>query len=221
MANVGKHRTPQQIKLMAEQQAERTNWNDGGLVVFSGLLYFNLIELSLLNVEDLLTERGKFITSFVMPERISGAKGRLVSIGKRGFIVDVINHVIEHRKNNCLGIIKNTGMYCGLEPDTRFFLNDKGEAFKLKKNGSDNYQPYALRRYLKALNLGEGIDTRSLQESFIANVWNASRDSGVGDVDILKSLQKLTGLTTNTLRPKVIRRDKSVLDTVKYLYENL
>lgn len=156
-----------------------------------------------------------------MPERISGDKGRLINIGKRGFVVDVINRVIEHRKNNGFGIIKNTGMYFGLEPETRFFLNGKGEPFKLKKNSSDNYQPYALRRYLKALNLGEGIDIRSLQESFIANVWNASRDSGVGDVDILKSLQKLTGLTTNTLRPKVIRRDKSVIETVKNLYENL
>lgn len=221
MAFVGKHKTPKQIKLMAEQQANRTNWNDSGLIVFSGLLYFNLIELSLINVEDLITERGSLLTSFVMPERISGDKGRLINIGKRGFVVDVINRVIEHRKNNGFGIIKNTGMYFGLEPETRFFLNGKGEPFKLKKNSSDNYQPYALRRYLKALNLGEGIDIRSLQESFIANVWNASRDSGVGDVDILKSLQKLTGLTTNTLRPKVIRRDKSVIETVKNLYENL
>lgn len=93
-----------------------------------------------------------------MPERTGGDKGRLVNIGKRGFVVDVINHVIEHRKNNSFGIIKNTGMYCGLESETCFFLNSKGEPFKLKKNASDNYQPYELRRHLKSLNLGEGID---------------------------------------------------------------
>jgi len=92
MANVGKHRTPKQIKLMAEQQAVRTNWNDGGLVTFSGLLYFNLIELSLLNVEDLLTERGILAASFVMPERITGGKGRLVSIGKRGLIEIILEN---------------------------------------------------------------------------------------------------------------------------------
>lgn len=86
-------------------------------------------------------------------------------------------------------------MYCGLDRETRFFLNTKGEPLKLKKNSSNNYQPYTLRRYLKTFNLGEGIDTRSLQESFIANVWNASREANLGDVDILKSLQKLTGLT--------------------------
>jgi hypothetical protein len=221
MTNVGKHRTAKQIKLLAEQQAERTSWNDGGLIVFSGLLYFNLIELSLLNVEDLITERGKRITSFVMPERITGGKGRLVNIGKKGFVVDVINHVINYRHSNNLGVIKDTGMYAGLEPETSFFQSAKGEAFKLKKAASGNYQPYALRRYIKAFNLGEGIDTRALQESFIANVWNASRESGLGDVDILKSLQKLTGLTTNTLRPKVIRRDRTVLETIKALYENL
>ena len=63
---------------------------------------------------------------------------------------------------------------------------------------------------------------------FISNVWNASQSKSinkvkisVGDVDILKSLQKLTGLSTNTLRPKVIRRDKAVLEVVKNLYENL
>jgi hypothetical protein len=148
MAFVGKHKTPKQIKILAEQQANRTNWNDGAMVAFSGLLYFNLIELSLINVEDLISERGKLATSFVMPERISGDKGRLVNIGKRGFVVDVINRVTDHRKDNGFGIIKNTGMYCGLEPETRFFLNGKGEPFKLKKNASDNYQPYALRRYL-------------------------------------------------------------------------
>ena len=127
MAYVGKHRTPKQIKLLAEQQAARTNWNDGGLVVFGGLLYFNLIELSLLNVEDLITERGKIIPELVMPERITGGKGRLVNVGKKGFIIDVINRVIDHRKSNAFGIIKNTGMYLGLEPETRFFLNAKGE----------------------------------------------------------------------------------------------
>lgn len=58
------------------------------------MLYFNLIELSLINVEDLISERGKLANSFVMPERISGGKGRLVNIGKRGFIVDVISNVI-------------------------------------------------------------------------------------------------------------------------------
>ena len=221
MAYVGKHRTPKQIKLLAEQQAARTNWNDGGLVVFGGLLYFNLIELSLLNVEDLITERGKIIPELVMPERITGGKGRLVNVGKKGFIIDVINRVIDHRKSNAFGIIKNTGMYLGLEPETRFFLNAKGEEFKLKKSASSNYQPYELRRYIKALNLGEGIDIKGLQESFIANVWNESRTAGVGDVDILKSLRKLTGLHTDTLRPKVIRRDNKTLDVVKNMYANL
>ena len=220
--HVGQPRSIKQIKLMAEQQAKRTNWNDGGLVVFSGLLYFSLIELSLINVEDLITEKGDILKSFVIPKRISGKdKGRLVHIGSKGFVVDVIRHVIEYRLSMKLGIIKNTGMFAGLEPETRFFLDGKGLPFKLKIAKSGNYQPYALRRYMKALNLGEGIDIRSLQEAFISNTWNASRDNGIGDVDILKSLQKLTGLTTNTLRPKVIRRDKTVLDTVKSMYENL
>ena len=200
MACVGKHKTPKQIKAIAEQQANRTTWIDGAMVAFSGLLYFNLIELSLISVSDLITSKGKI---------------------NKGFLIEVINFVIEHRIANGLGVIKNTGMYCNLDPDTEFFLNDKGESFKLKKNTSDNYQPYSLRRHMKSLNIGEGIDTRSLNESFIANVWNASRDSGVGDVDILKSLQKLTGLATNTLRPKVIRRDRSVIETVKSMYENL
>lgn len=222
MAFVGKHQTPKQIKLTVERQAKRTNWIDGAMVSFSGLLYFNLIELSLISVSDLITKTGKINKSFVMPEYISGKdKGRLVSIGSKGFLIEVINHVIEYRIANGFGVIKNTGMYCNLDPDTEFFLNAKGEPFKLKKNNSDNYQPYSLRRHIKNLNIGEGIDIRSLNESFISNVWNASRDAGVGDVDILKSLQKLTGLSTNTLRPKVIRRDKSVLDTVKDLYENL
>lgn len=222
MAFVGKHQTPKQIKLTVERQAKRTNWIDGAMVSFSGLLYFNLIELSLISVSDLITKTGKINKSFVMPEYISGKdKGRLVSIGSKGFLIEVINHVIEYRIANGFGVIKNTGMYCNLDPDTEFFLNAKGEPFKLKKNNSDNYQPYSLRRHIKNLNIGEGIDIRSLNESFISNVWNASRDAGVGDVDILKSLQKLTGLSTNTLRPKVIMRDKSVIETVKSLYENL
>jgi hypothetical protein len=61
---------------MAEQQAKWTNWNGSGFIVFSDFLYFNLIELSLINVEDLITELGKLATSFVMPERISRGKGR-------------------------------------------------------------------------------------------------------------------------------------------------
>ncbi len=133
MAFVGKHKTPKQIKLLAEQQANCTNWNDGAMVTFSGLPYFNLIELSLINVEDLMSERGQLVNSFVMPERISGGKVRLVNIGKRGFLVEVIKSVIEHRKSNSFGIIKNTGMYCGLEPETRFFLMPEASHLDLKK----------------------------------------------------------------------------------------
>jgi hypothetical protein len=73
----------------------------------------------------------------------------------------------------------------------------------------------------KSLKLGEGINIRELQESFIAYVWNTGRDGGVGDVVIIKSLTHLTGLSTNTIRPKVIRREQSVIDTVKDMYENL
>jgi hypothetical protein len=141
--------------------------------------------------------------------------------GKKGFIVDVIKHVVRYRISNGFGTIKNTGMYLGLEPETRFFLNRNGEPFKLKKNASSNYQPYSLRRHFKELNISEGINNRSLRESFISNVWNHARENGIGDVDILKSLQKLTGLGTSTLRVKVIRRDKLVLSVVSSLYENL
>jgi hypothetical protein len=222
MANVGKHQSIKQIKQTVERQALRTDWNDAAMVAFSGFLYCSLIEISLINVEDLITEKGKIKKEFVMPERITGvSKGRLVNVGKKGFIVEVIKHVVQYRISNGFGIIKNTGMYLGLEPETRFFLNRNGEPFKLKKNTSDNYQPYSIRRHMKGLNLSEGIDNRSLRESFVGNIWNASREIGIGDVDILKSLQKLTGLGTSTLRVKVIRRDLDVINVVKHLYENL
>lgn len=47
--------------------ALRTNWNDAGMVAFSGFLYRSLIEMFLLNVEDLITEKGKINKEFVMP----------------------------------------------------------------------------------------------------------------------------------------------------------
>ncbi|GAA6171232.1 hypothetical protein NBRC116592_09020 [Colwellia sp. KU-HH00111] len=66
------------------------------MVAFSGLLYFNLIELSLISVSDLTTKKGKVNKSFVMPEYISRKeKSRLVNIGSKGFMIEVINHVIE------------------------------------------------------------------------------------------------------------------------------
>ena len=66
------------------------------MVAFSGLLYFNLIELSLISVSDLITKKGKVNKSFVMPEYISGKeKSRLVNIGSKGFLIEVINHVLE------------------------------------------------------------------------------------------------------------------------------
>ena len=59
MANVGKHQSIKQIKQTVERQALRTNWNDVAMVAFSGFLYCSLIEISLLNVEDLITEKAK------------------------------------------------------------------------------------------------------------------------------------------------------------------
>jgi hypothetical protein len=47
-----------------------------------------------------------------MLEFISGKeKGRFVNIGSKGFLITVINHVIEYRITNGFGVIKNTGMY--------------------------------------------------------------------------------------------------------------
>ncbi len=66
------------------------------MVAFSGLLYFNLIELSLISVSDLITKKGKVNKSFVMPEYNSGKeKSRLVNIGSKGFLIEVINHALE------------------------------------------------------------------------------------------------------------------------------
>ena len=103
-------------------------------------MYFNLVEMSLLNVEDLISEKGKIHNQFVMPEHISGENGRVVLIGKSGFIVDVIRNIIDYRLLSNSDVINNVNIYAKLNPKSRFFLDKNGNEFKHKiTNG--NYQP--------------------------------------------------------------------------------
>ena len=146
--------------------------------------------------------------------------------GENTLIIPDLFHSLAHCSTwgvmllNNLDVINNVNIYAKLNPKSRFFLDKNGNEFNHKITNS-NYQPYGLRRYTNNLNFGEGINIKGLRESFIANTWNASRDRNLADVQIIKDLSVLTGLSTNAIRPKIIRRDKGVLEVVKNMYENL
>lgn len=165
-----------QIKELALRQRERTNPNDAAMIALAGFCHFSKLEISLINVEDLVTEKGVIIKEFLMPERISGKpKNRLVVIGSSGLVHDLLCEAIEWRVGNKYKTLTNTGQYRKLQPESRFFRMPNGEEFQTRINTSGNTDPYTLTRYLKRVNHGEGINIKSLTESFIEKLYSNLR----------------------------------------------
>lgn len=214
--------TPRKIRDLARRQLRRTNASDAALITLCGFCYFNKLELSLLNAEDLIKEHGKIQPELIIPKRITGKdENRKCEIGKDGFVVEMLHKLIDWRKKQDFDCIHNSGLYAGLQPDKRLFRTPKGEPFKTRLNNRNCLEPYSLNNYLNRINYGEGIDVRGLQESFIVNFWNLCKKAGDAETDIVRTLRRITGLQVTTIKPKCIRNDAAIRDVMAGMYHNI
>jgi len=209
------------IKLAAKHSKGEFNENDEALILFAGLAYFSAHELTLLKVEDLITDRGLIVIDGVLPSSFSATgKERYFFIGDNTYLSDSIFKVIEWRLKNKYGCLDRS-LFAGLDPKSPFFLKDNGTEYKLnykrRFEGDTVTQPLQMQRKFKSYYFPEGVSITTLLNSFIENVWLArSRD---GTFQAIRDLVGLTGLSKETLRTKCIREKTSIQDVLENLYQ--
>ncbi len=194
---------------------------DEALIAYAGLAYFSASDLSLVTVSDVITERGQIVIENLLPAAYSsGGKGRLFYLGKKTYLHDVTDRVIQWRIDNKIKCLDRE-LFAGLPPESRLFLKPNGEefglVFKNRFEGDTVTQPLQMQRKFKTFYLPEGVTLATLMDSFIENFW--LRKSSEGTVQTIRDLMDLTGLTKETLRTKCIREQTSLQDILENLYK--
>ena len=184
--------------------------------------YSSLLDLSLLRVADLLTEKGAIYKQTIIPAMFNpNGKQKVLIIPNKSFLLHIVEQVIKWRKSNGFGL-SNIGTYCGLNPESRFFLDSNGNEFSVTPRTKGNteiarMQPTKLRRHFDNLILPVGVTPKGLNRSFLLNFYNESIKDGM-PTQTIKSLVALTGLGVDTIRRQVNREPRSIREVMEEMY---
>ncbi len=222
MAGKAKLPDPKKIKaLVSKHKPPEFNACDKGLISCAGCAGWTLIDLSLIKVSDLVTEKGQLIASGYLPaEYNANGKSKLFIIGRNGFFRKVLQDVIDYRLENKHGIL-DRGLYAGLNPESRFFLQESGEPFGVtyreREGKSALVEPYDMRRKFNRFYLGEGVTWQTLNDSFVMNYWNDK--SLEQPAQAIRDLIELTGQDPATLKKKTAREESSIQEILENLFK--
>jgi len=213
--------TPNQIMRLAEKHsAEPFTARDSALIALAGMAYFTGHDLSLVEVQDLVTEKGGLIEVGRIPEEYNlSGKAKLFYIPKDSYLRNSLVAYMKYRKSHNMQTIR-LGIFNGLNPESKFMLKGDGEPFSLnfkrQYQGDQSQQPLQLQRQFQKYYLGEGVSLKSLNDSFISNFYQVRCQTGTAQT--IRDLIELTGLTADTLRSKCIKNDASIKETLETLY---
>jgi len=215
---------PDEIKELAKRHLQgKFNVRDAALIAFSGMSYLTLLDLSLIRVKDLLTESGKVYKQMVIPAEFNpNGKQKVLIIPNKPPLLELTEGVIKWRNKEKLGL-SNLGTYCGLNPESRFFLDNDGNEFSLTPRAKGNkeiarMQPTKLRRHFDKFVFPIGVTPQGLNRSFLLNFYSESIKDGKQSQTI-QSLVKLTGLGVDTIRRQIYREPRSIKDVLSDMYQ--
>jgi integrase len=176
-----------------------------------GAAYWGLTpyELSMFSVKDVVAENGELYRIWVLPAHVA-FNGEQRECHTEDHVLPFFDGYIDWRIANEMGA-SNLSAYRGLSPDAKFFINDRGEGYKLspRKKGSDDYQPRAMNEQLKKLiektDL-HGATPSSFRDSFVRGLY----ENGCG----WKDLMAVTGIKQKRTLERKVRPQEAELDKV-------
>ena len=212
-----------EIKQLANKHLKgKFNVRDSALVAFSGMSYLTLLDLSLVRVKDLISESGMIYKQTCLPAIFNpNAKEKVLIIPNKSYLFEAVEKVIEWRKLNSFGL-SSLGTYSGLNPESKFFLDNEGNEFSVAPRSKGNteiarMQPTKLRRHYNKFLLPVGVTAQGLNRSFLLNFYNESIKDGK-PTKTIKSLVALTGLGVDTIRRQVNREPRSIQEVLSEMY---
>ena len=184
-----------------------------------GALYWGLTpsEMSILRLEDVMDQSGEFFRIWTLPASIA-YNGEARELHTEDHILPFFEQFVDWRVSERL-FASNQSWYRGSDPKSPFFLNDRGEPYKLspRKKGSAEYQPRAMNAKLKSLidKAGiEGATVSTLRDSWI----KAMSDHGCHH----KELMRVSGIKQKSTLDRKTRPAIQDLDKVfKAIYSRV
>jgi len=176
-----------------------------------GAVYWGLTptELSLVSVQDVMHENGELLRIWVIPAHVA-FNGEPRECHTENHVLPFYDGYLDWRISKGWGT-SNMHTFRELDPQSRFFLNDRGEPYKLSPRiaGSGQYQPRSMNEQLKRLisrtNL-YGATPSSFRDSYIRGLY----ENGCG----WKDLMKLTGIKQKRTLEKKIRPQDAGLEII-------
>lgn len=132
-------------------------------------------ELSLLRLEDVMDQSGEFFRIWTLPAS-TAYNGDARELHTNDHVLPFFEQYMDWRASEGL-YASNKPWYRGTDPKSHFFLNDRGEPFKLspRKKGSSDYQPRTMNAKLKSFisKAGfEGVTVSTYRDSWIKTMHN-------------------------------------------------
>jgi len=176
-----------------------------------GASYWGLTpyELSMLSVKEAIAENGELFRIWVIPKHVAfNGEERECHTGEH--MLPFFDSYIEWRLENDWGL-SNIPSYRGLDPESKFFLNDRREPYKLssRKAGTGEYQPRSMNEQLKRMiaktNLYSATPS-SFRDSYVRGLY----ENGCG----WKDLMSVTGIKQKRTLERKVRPQEKILDNV-------
>ena len=210
----------QLARLCEKHSTAPFNPRDRALIACTGLAYFNLIDLSLIKVDEIIREDGEVYHQTYIPAAYNAfGKTKRLYIVEGSYLRKALLVYIDWRRENKLKLL-DRDLYAGLDPKSNFFLQDDGSAFDVhyrEKSGKPtSIEPYDMRRHFNKFYLGEGVDWQLLNHSFMLNYWKAKAPDKPAEA--VKDLMELTAVDAATIRKKCARNEKTIRDVLEGLY---
>lgn len=176
-----------------------------------GATYWGLTpyELSMLSVKEVMAENGELFRIWVIPGHVA-FNGEERECYTEEHVIPFFQGYIEWRLSNDWGL-SNMPSYRGLDPESKFFLNDRGEPYKLspRKAGTGEYQPRSMNEQLKrmiARTALHGATPSSFRDSYVRALY----ENGCG----WKDLMFVTGIKQKRTLERKVRPQEQLLDKV-------
>lgn len=185
-----------------------------------GGVYWGLapIELSLVATEDVIAPNGDFYRVWTLPAHAAfNGEARVIYTAEH--VLPFFDKYADFRLSRGWGVTENLHTHRRLSPDSRFFLNDRGEPYKPteRKDKPGSYQPRTMVEQLKRM-IGRtglyGATPSSFRDSFIKGMY----ENGATWTELMKA----TGIKQKrTLEKKVRPHERDLEDILGRLFSRV
>jgi|GEM_PF-1183101 len=190
---------------------------DSALIM--GALYWGLTpsELSLLRLEDVMDQSGDFSRIWTLPSS-TAYNSEERELHTEDHVLPFFEQYMDWRVSEGL-YLSNQSWYRGCDPKSHFFLNDRGEPYKLspRKKGSSDYQPRTMQAKLKTVIEKAGIEgatAATFRDSWVKAMY----DHGCHHKDLMRvSGIKQKETIDRKTRPAVQDLDKVFKDIYSHV----